>query len=353
MHLASAEAAQSKALTRFFDRHFRADQGAGKVLSIRAHSPEPLDSFQRNDLICLQTNRLLADGLERRGFRVCTEAGGQFDLCLIEATKYKDENLYHIALGWSSLRAGGNLILSAANALGGESLAKRIAAASLPLRGVWSLAKCRVIWLAKDAEGPFSGSLPAWLALGDYRLIPGTDLVTCPGIFSANAIDAGTRLLCETLPFPLKGRGADFGAGCGALSRHILSHSDQIRRLDLYDIERKALDAAERNLASLRHRCEIHLHWVDLPGSVSGQGFDWIVMNPPFHTGRNSVPALGKAFIETAAANLKADGTLWLVANRHLPYETVLTEHFGVVASICEKDGFKVCRGSHPAKPLK
>lgn len=343
----SAETAQGLALQRFFRHHFGAPSAAERVLSIRAHTPDALDRFQPEQVICLQTNRLRADALERRGFRIVGEAAGPFDLCLIEATKHKDENLHHLALGWSLLRPGGHLIVSAANALGGESLAKRIAAA-MPLQGVWSLAKCRVLWLPRGTQEAMPETVGAWLALGDYRPMPDTGLYTCPGIFSAGSLDAGTRLLCESLPYPLAGHGADFGAGYGAISRSILMQSEQVRRLDLYDIERKALKAAELNLAPWRDRCEIACHWADVTRGVAGHRFDWIVMNPPFHTGRAAVPALGRAFIETAAAHLKPQGTLWLVANRHLPYESVLSEHYSEVATVLEQQGFKVCRARHP-----
>ena len=39
---------------------------------------------------------------------------------------------------------------------------------------------------------------------------------------------------------------------------------------------------------------------------------------------------------------LKPGGRLWLVANRHLPYEQVLNASFGDVRAVAERDGFKV-----------
>ena len=49
-------------------------------------------------------------------------------------------------------------------------------------------------------------------------------------------------------------------------------------------------------------------------------------------------PDLGAA----AAEALKPGGRLWLVANRHLPYEQTLNERFGEVRVAGERDGFKV-----------
>lgn len=53
---------------------------------------------------------------------------------------------------------------------------------------------------------------------------------------------------------------------------------------------------------------------------------------------------LGQAFIRAAAGALKRGGVCWLVANRHLPYETVLGELFKEVTPGQEGGGFKVFR---------
>ena len=58
---------------------------------------------------------------------------------------------------------------------------------------------------------------------------------------------------------------------------------------------------------------------------------DAVVMNPPFHTGRTAEPGLGQAFITAAARLLAPQGQLWMVANRHLPYETALGGQFAHV----------------------
>ena len=46
--------------------------------------------------------------------------------------------------------------------------------------------------------------------------------------------------------------------------------------------------------------------------------------------------------IAAAAAAMRLGGRLWLVANRHLPYEAVLQEHFGEVRVVATRGGFKV-----------
>ena len=52
--------------------------------------------------------------------------------------------------------------------------------------------------------------------------------------------------------------------------------------------------------------------------------------------------ALGQGFLQRAATVLRRGGALWLTANRHLPYETVLKPLFSRVETRAEARGFKV-----------
>lgn len=71
--------------------------------------------------------------------------------------------------------------------------------------------------------------------------------------------------------------------------------------------------------------------------------YDFIVTNPPFHAqGRADRPDLGRAFLDSAADALAPGGRLWLVANRHLPYEAVLGARFASVRTVAQAEGFKV-----------
>ena len=78
---------------------------------------------------------------------------------------------------------------------------------------------------------------------------------------------------------------------------------------------------------------------------------DAVVCNPPFHTARAADPGLGAGFIRAAAKMLHPGGTLWLVANRHLPYEQALREHFGDVAEIGGDTRFKILTATGARRP--
>jgi 16S rRNA (guanine1207-N2)-methyltransferase len=92
-------------------------------------------------------------------------------------------------------------------------------------------------------------------------------------------------------------------------------------------------------------------HWADATTFAPDAPFDTVVTNPPFHVARAANPGLGRAFIETARRMLTPRGDLWLVANRHLPYEAALRAAFRDVAETGDDPAFKVFHASHPIRP--
>jgi 16S rRNA (guanine1207-N2)-methyltransferase len=75
-----------------------------------------------------------------------------------------------------------------------------------------------------------------------------------------------------------------------------------------------------------------------------------VVMNPPFHTGREGDPELGRAFITAARRCLRPKGTVYMVANRHLPYETTLEQCFAKVLELPGNGRFKLFQASRPKR---
>ncbi len=168
--------------------------------------------------------------------------------------------------------------------------------------------------------------------------------VTRLGVFSADGVDPGSRALAEALSAKLGPRVADLGAGWGYLSRAILERSG-VEELHLVETDRVALDCARENLNDPR----AVYHWADAMG-FQASGFDDIVMNPPFHQGRAASPELGIAFIDSARRLAKPHGRVWLVANRHLPYERALDVAFGEVTELGGTQSFKLFRAARPRK---
>lgn len=243
------------------------------------------------------------------------------------------ERRYVLAHLLRALVPGGRLVALAPKDRGGARLGKELAGfgcavADQPRR------HHRICAATRPAE--VSG-LAAAMDEGGPRHIDNLALCTQPGVFSWDRLDPGSALLMSHLP-PLKGKGADLGCGLGLLGRAVLS-SSAVTEIALVDLDRRAIEMARRNVSDPRAR----IVWGDLRAAGSlAAGLDFAVSNPPFHDGGSEDQALGKVFIQRAAEALRPGGSLWLVANAHLPYETTLRELFRSVAPVAQEGGYKV-----------
>ncbi len=195
----------------------------------------------------------------------------------------------------------------------------------------------RILWFEKTkAFADWAAPPPA---KGDHGFF------TTAGVFSDGGVDKGSALLAAELPAKLPRRMADLGAGWGYLTDAVLQR-DGVSSIDLIEDEALALDCARMNVSDPRAQ----FHWADATRFLPDAPFDGIVMNPPFHTGRKGDTGLGQAFIAQAAKMLTPQGKLWMVANRHLPYEATLDAAFRHVAELPVSGGFKIFHATRPRR---
>ena len=168
---------------------------------------------------------------------------------------------------------------------------------------------------------------------------------TTAGVFSEGSVDKGSALLAAALPAKLPTRLADFGAGWGYLTSELLKR-DNIKSIDLVEAEALSLECARLNVTDPR----ANFIWGDATQHRAEKGYDGIIMNPPFHTSRDAQPAIGQAFIAGAAKALASHGKLWMVANRHLPYEAHLRDHFRNVDELPGNGAFKIFHATRPQR---
>ena len=243
------------------------------------------------------------------------------------------ERRHEISEALQALRPGGELLVLAPKDKGGARLAGELAGFGLE----FSETSKRHHRICRAIRPEQLDGIEAAIAAGAPRLVDGLGLWSQPGIFAWDRVDPATELLLSLLP-PLSGRVADFGCGIGVLAHSVLA-SAKVSELTLIDIDRRAIDAARRNVADPRAK----FLWADLrrPG-VAPSGLDFIVTNPPFHDGGSEDRSLGRLFIERAAESLAKGGVLWLTANRHLPYEEPLGTYFARSRLVAEVGRYKI-----------
>lgn len=334
---------QAAALEAFLTREPAVVSRHGETVAVfRAVPGNYLSLFSGNsNVTCLQTYKPLADELIQSGHPVSGEIKGTCQTAIVFATKHKEEVLYHIALAVEALTDGGILIVTAANTLGASSLEHRVTAA---LGGIvsYSKHKCRVFTAIKCKDQINNQLLKEWIRAGELREVAATGLQSCPGLFSWKALDIGSELLARHLPSDLSGRGADLGSGYGYLSLSALQQNTKIKEMHLVEAERKGIEAARLNLCGSADSVDLHFHWLDVAAGTGLNGLNFVIMNPPFHVERSATPALGRAFIDEAFKIMQPGGRLFMVANRHLRYESEFQRMPGIVDSVIQEHGFKV-----------
>ena len=317
---------------------------SGSVLFLRAREGAAMRQLPLAQLVCEQSYKPFADELARGGLQVvadASESGTRYPVVLVLPPRQREEARALFARALALCAPGGVVVASITNnegAKSGESDLKQLAG----LGGSLVKNHCRVFW-SKPMDGAHDAALLAqWTKLDAPRPILEGRFTSRPGVFAWDRIDPASALLAEHFPADLAGKGADLGAGYGYLSAEILSHSPKVTALDLYEAEARALALAKQNLSVFEAQATLGYRWHDVTAGVTDQ-YDFIVSNPPFHTqSRADRPDVGRRFIAVAAESLKPGGRLYLVANRHLPYEAVLNTSFGDVRVLGDRDGFKV-----------
>ncbi len=275
------------------------------------------------------------DAWARRGVSVSPDPEGLYQAAIVTLPRARDLAEARIAAACAAA-PGGLIVVEGAKTDGIEAIARALRA-RVPLDGQVSKAHGKCLWFrAGDA-------LADWARPELYRNAEG--VMVAPGVFSADAADPASRALAEALPAVLKGHVADLGAGWGWLARAALRCAG-VRSLHLVEADRPALTAARENIDDPRAA----FHWADALDWEPPVLFDHVIMNPPFHDGRKGDPEIGRSFIAAAARILAPNGTLWLVANRHLPYETALARHFREVEERPGPSRFKILRAARPAR---
>jgi 16S rRNA (guanine1207-N2)-methyltransferase len=244
------------------------------------------------------------------------------------------------------LRSGGTLLMAGANDEGGRTAAKSLEAyfGNATLEAQHS--GCRLLRATRTSAQPMGNFGHAWTdPLRAHELVVPiagvpTAVYTRPGVFSWEHLDDATAILLDVMQVPAGASVLDLGCGAGILTMAAARWSGTGRVLgvdaDADAVRCARLTAREAGLANVEIRAS------DVDDAVGNETFDVIVTNPPFHLGKATELTIPRAFIDAADAHLAPGGSLYLVANRQLPYERLVAERFGAVQTLHDGRRFKV-----------
>ena len=307
-------------------------EGSGRIGVFNPGAGADLSALPRTRLHLIERFRPDHDALRAQGFDVGYTPEGRYATTIVRLPRARALGQALIAEAVS--QCDGDIIVDGQKTDGVDAMLRACRArANVDLsiaRGHGKLFR----FPARGAETQDWAARPSVVS-GGYR--------TMPGVFSADGPDPGSQLLTEEIRGRLGGRVADLGAGWGYLAAQILQ-DDGVASLELVEADHIALECARHNVTDPRAR----FHWADATRFEADAPLDAVVMNPPFHQSRNADPALGGAFIASAARNLAPDGVLWMVANRHLPYSAALEAGFHDVTERLASSGFRVYRAARP-----
>ncbi len=322
------------ALGLVLDRGMAGEPGDGNWQFFNASPIPQLEDQWKKSLICEQGFRPDFLALEKLGYRVNPTFADKQEECSGAITllgRNRVLNEHRIATAWKRLEEGQRLIIAGDKTAGIGSIRKWFGR-YCEIAESFSKFHSVVFWADKIADSEIE---PRQIekSINGYQL--------AEGMFSSNGPDTGSKLLAEHFDKRLGGPIADLGAGWGYLSNELLKRTGKTTELALYEADYASLEAAKGNVQAPDGQV-VSYHWCDVTSEFKKKPYQWVIMNPPFHSGRTVEPELGLRFIEVAASTLPRGGRMLMVANRNLPYEKTIEKHFRKFEKREERDGYKV-----------
>lgn len=179
------------------------------------------------------------------------------------------------------------------------------------------------------------------LNLPEYKLT----LNTGPNVFAHDKFDIGARFFIEQFSkLPAANRIADLGCGNGVLGLR-LKQLHPTAAIELFDESYQAIAAARSNFAIngldfASPATQFHID--DIFSQYTGEPFNLIVCNPPFHQGHVVGDHIAWEMFTQSKKHLRSGGELWIVGNRHLDYHIKLKKVFGNCKQIATNAKFVV-----------
>ena len=168
---------------------------------------------------------------------------------------------------------------------------------------------------------------------------------TDSAVFSRREVDAGTRLLIESLEVGAGESLLDLGCGYGPIGIAIAATVEGAD-VAMTDVNRRAVSLTRKNADANRVRADVREGAMYEP--VAGLAFDHVASNPPIRAGK----AVVHRIVEGAPAHLLEGGSLWLVARTQQGAPSLMKKMedvFGTAEVVARGGGFRVLRSARPA----
>jgi 16S rRNA (guanine1207-N2)-methyltransferase len=243
------------------------------------------------------------------------------------------------------LKPGGTLTMALPKSQGAkryEKMAQRL------FGNITSLSKLKEWQLSRYVKSDVPSELQVASEPQTFEAV-GLELQAHPGVFAAGKLDAGTACLLDVLTQDgllddttlLGKRVLDLGCGYGLLALKAALVGAAVTALD-DDLLAVKSTAANASHYGLDLRC---LH-SDVGSALTDEVFDIVLMNPPFHVGKQVDMHVPHAFLATAVKHLADDGVVYIVANAALNYEIPLSA-WGQLRQVHQLEAYKVLVWQH------
>ncbi|MCP1338595.1 class I SAM-dependent methyltransferase [Idiomarina sp. M1R2S28] len=259
-----------------------------------------------------------------------------YDGVLFLVAKEKELNQYLLEQ-LASLPAGTPVWFAGEKRSGIQPLMRHLPAWLRPPQKLASANHCLLFASERNEHDHQSASIDSYAKTITFELNQQREsFVTLPGVFSREHIDPATLLLLQHIKDLPKGRGMDFACGAGVIAKQLVPQATELMACDVSPI---AIAASEITLANEPVTTELRL--ADGIPDNAGQ-FDFIVSNPPFHTGQKTDYEIARKFISNARQHLNKKGVFRVVANRFLPWPEAIESVFGNCSVIADDGRYRV-----------
>jgi 16S rRNA (guanine1207-N2)-methyltransferase len=254
----------------------------------------------------------------------------------------------------SKLRNGAGFYLIAKVSRGAKSYMQKLTDTIGPAKVV---KRSGGYWLMRAERSPLRSAQK--VDLSAYEHIVETELrgrkyrfFTRAGVFSRKEMDEGTRLLIESMDVLPRNSVIDIGCGYGAIGI-AAANLASVGRVVMVDTSARAVECASRNIRAhhLNHarksgKPRVEAVIGDRFDPVSGERFDRVLSNPPFHAGVDVLYPL----VDEAYGHLRFHGRIYLVLMRYVGIKRHLEKVFGNCQVVAQSEKYTVLMAERMAE---